>query len=136
MKKEKSLPTLINECQRLFNEYTRLRDLAGCDHFKCIACGQIKDKKYAHASHYYNVGHYSGLRFDFDNCHIGCSHCNTFLHGNLIEYRDNLLFKIGAKRFEMLKIKALAYKRSGMKFSRYEIEEKIAELKQKIRELK
>jgi hypothetical protein len=132
---EKTLPKLIAKCQSVFNLYIRTRDLAGCSHFKCIACGKIKDEKYGHASHFYSVGHYPGLRFNPDNCHIGCSHCNTFLHGNLIEYRDNLLFKIGAKRFEMLKIRALAYKRSGVKFSRWEIEEKIKELNNKIKEL-
>jgi gamma-glutamylcyclotransferase (GGCT)/AIG2-like uncharacterized protein YtfP len=128
----KSLPSLIAKCQVLFNEYIRIRDLAGCSHFKCISCGQIKDKRFIQAGHFYNVGHYPGLRFDEDNAHGQCHHCNTFLHGNLIEYRDNLFMKIGAERFERLKIKALAYKRSGIKFSRWEIEEKIKELKLKL----
>jgi hypothetical protein len=128
----KSLPTLINDCQKIFNEYIRKRDLTG-DYFKCISCGQIKDERFIHAGHYYNVGHYPGLRFEEDNCHGQCNHCNTFLHGNLIEYRDNLLFKIGAERFEKLKLKADVYKRNGYKFSRFEIVEKIAELKQKIK---
>ena len=132
----KSLPQLISKCQIIFNEFIRERDLSGCSHFKCISCGQIKDEKYLHAGHFYSVGYYPGLRFDEDNCHGQCNHCNTFLHGNLIEYRDNLLFKIGAKRFEMLKIKALAYKRSGIKFSRWEITERIKELQLRIKELK
>lgn len=131
----KSLPSLIKTCQILFNEYIRLRDAEGCSHFKCLACGQIKDISYAHASHFYNVGHFPGLRFEEDNCHIGCSYCNTFLHGNLIEYRDNLFMKIGADKFEKLKIKAGLYKRNGYKFSRFEIEHKIIELKIKIKEL-
>ena len=128
----KSLPQLIAKCQLAFNEYVRKRDLTG-DYFKCISCGEIKDERFMHAGHFYNVGHYPGLRFDEDNCHGQCNHCNTFLHGNLIEYRDNLLFKIGAERFEALKIRAGLYKRNGYKFSRFEIVEKIAELKQKIK---
>ena len=128
----KSLPQLIAKCQLAFNEYVRKRDLTG-DYFKCISCGEIKDERFMHAGHFYNVGHYPGLRFEEDNCHGQCNHCNTFLHGNLIEYRDNLLFKIGAERFEALKIRAGLYKRNGYKFSRFEIVEKIAELKQKIK---
>ena len=128
----KSLPQLIAKCQLAFNEYVRKRDLTG-DYFKCISCGEIKDERFMHAGHFYNVGHYPGLRFEEDNCHGQCNHCNTFLHGNLIEYRDNLLFKIGAERFEALKIRAGLYKRNGYKFSRFEIVEKIAELKHKIK---
>ena len=129
---EKSLPRLIAKCQSLFNQYIRERDLSGCDYFKCISCGQIKAERFMHAGHYYNVGQYSGLRFDEDNCHGQCNYCNTFLHGNLIEYRDNLFMKIGANRFETLKLKAGYYKSKGHKFSRFEIEEKIKELKTKL----
>jgi hypothetical protein len=131
----KSLPQLINKCQIVFNEYIRLRDLAGCSHFKCISCGEIKDEKYMHAGHFYSSGHYSGLRFDEDNCNGQCNHCNTFLHGNLIDYGFNLLIKIGPERFEKLKLKAGVYKRTGYKFTRYELIEKIDYFKKKIKEL-
>jgi hypothetical protein len=131
---EKSLPKLIAKCQVVFNEYIRLRDLSGCSHFKCISCGQIKDKRFLQAGHFYNTGQYAGLRFDYDNCHGQCNYCNTFLHGNLIEYRDNLFMKIGPGRFKALQIRALLYKRNGKKWARFEVEEKIKELKQKISE--
>jgi gamma-glutamylcyclotransferase (GGCT)/AIG2-like uncharacterized protein YtfP len=133
--KKQSLPKLIAKCQIIFNEFVRKRDLSGCSHFKCISCGQIKDERFMNAGHFYNVGHYPGLRFDEDNCHGQCVQCNKFLHGNLIEYRDNLLFKIGAERFEKLKLKADVYKRNGYKFSRFEVEEKIKELQLKVKEL-
>lgn len=131
---KKPLPKLIAKCQAFFNEYIRLRDLSG-SHFKCISCGEIKSERFMHAGHFYNVGHYAGLRFDEDNCHGQCSYCNTFLHGNLIEYRDNLFFKIGAERFESLKQRAADYKMNGYKFTREEIEEKIEDYKRKIKEL-
>lgn len=131
----KSLPQLKKQAQIVFNEYIRLRDSAGCDYFKCISCGKIKPVKYMHAGHFYNVGHYDSLRYEEDNCHGQCNHCNTFLHGNLIEYRDNLFFKIGAKRFNDLKIKAGLYKRNGYKFTRSELTEIINLYKQKIKDL-
>lgn len=132
--KAKSLPQLIAKCQSLFNEYIRARDLSG-DHFKCISCGQIKSERFMHSGHYYNVGHYAGLRFNEDNAHGQCIHCNKYLHGNLIEYRDNLFMKIGAECFENLKLKALYYKRCGHKFSRFEVEQRIEELKKKLKDI-
>jgi len=129
--KAKSLPQLIAKCQSLFNEYIRARDLSG-DHFKCISCGQIKSERFMNCGHFYNVGHYAGLRFNEDNAHGQCIHCNKHLHGNLIEYRDNLFMKLGAERFENLKLKALYYKRCGHKSHRFEIEQRIEELKAKL----
>jgi len=40
----------------------------------------------------------------------------------------------GLKRFESLKLRAGYYKRNGHKFARFELIEKIAELKEKIKE--
>jgi hypothetical protein len=128
------LPKLIAKCQLLFNEYIRIRDTTD-NYFRCISCGEIKSVKDMNAGHYYNVGHYPGLRFEEDNCHGQCIHCNNYLHGNLIEYRDNLFVKIGPERFEKLKIKAGLYKRNGYKFSRFELTEKIEYFKNKIKEL-
>src|SRR5665648_238230 len=127
------LQSLLNKCQKVFNLYIRLRDLNGTDYFTCISCGQIKDKRFLHAGHYYNVGHFDGLRFDEDNCFSQCSHCNTFLHGNLIEYSKRLHLKSGSERFNLLEIKAGVYKRTGNKWSRFDIIYRIKELKEKIK---
>lgn len=129
------LQRLLNKCQKVFNEYIRKRDLNGTDYFKCISCGGIKDKSMLNAGHYYNVGHFDGLRFDEDNCFSQCIQCNKFLHGNLIEYSKNLPLKIGAERFNLLEIKAGVYKRTGNKWSRFDIEYRIKELKLKIKAL-
>lgn len=132
----KSLPKLKQLAQVVFNEYIRERDAAGASHFKCISCGQIKEVKYMDAGHYYNVGHYDGLRYDEDNAHGQCNYCNRFLHGNLIEYGYNLLAKIGPERFVALRKRAENYKRVGYKFTRSEVQEIIEKYKQKIKELK
>ena len=133
--KSKSLPSPKKKLQILFNEYVRLRDLSG-DHFKCISCGEIKHERFMHAGHFYAVGSYEGLRFDEDNVHGQCNHCNTFLHGNLIEYQDGLISKIGLEKFNKLKIKAGNYRRTGYKFSRFELELLIQEYTQKVKQLK
>ena len=131
----KSIPKLKQIAQAVFNEYIRKRDAAGASHFKCISCGQVKEVKYMDAGHYYNVGHYDGLRYDEINAHGQCHYCNRFLHGNLIEYGYNLLAKIGPERFEALKNRAENYKRNGHKWSRSDVEEIIEKYKQKIKEL-
>lgn len=131
MSKTVTLPKLKAKAQLVFNAYIRERDSEN-GYFQCISCKEFKPISSMHAGHFYNVGHYDSLRYEEDNCHGQCNHCNTFLHGNLIEYRDNLFFKIGAKRFDDLKIKAGLYKRNGYKFSRSELVEIIAFYKQKI----
>jgi len=55
-----------------------------------------------HAGHYRSVGAHPELRFEPDNCHAQCAQCNNFMSGNLLNYRANLLNKIGQERVEWL----------------------------------
>jgi len=132
----KTIPKLLADCQKTFNEYIRLRDRIDESCFKCISCGQIKRNDQMNAGHYYSVGSYAGLRFNEDNCHSQCIYCNKYLSGNLIEYTKNLPAKIGKEKFERLEITAGAYKRNGVKWHRFEIELLIKIYKEKVRELK
>lgn len=81
--------------QRKFNEYIRLRD----QDKPCISCGRYKIE---HAGHYYPAGKYSSVRFNEDNVHGQCLHCNYFQHGNLIKYRVFLERRIGKERLDLL----------------------------------
>jgi hypothetical protein len=103
VKKLMPLPKLLAKCQTVFNRWVRERDSGK----KCISCGSYN---IAHASHYYPVGMYSGVRFDEDNVHASCISCNTYKHGNLHEYRLGLLERIGKERLELLDHKARIYK--------------------------
>lgn len=82
-----------------------------------------------HAGHYYSAGYHSSVRFDEDNVHGQCVHCNTFLHGNLINYKNNLLRKIGSDRMEELNIKVGFEKRSVFKWDRFSLIEIIEKYK-------
>jgi hypothetical protein len=42
------------------------------------------------------------LRFDEINVHLQCAPCNTYLSGNLIQYRKGLTKKIGIAMVEWL----------------------------------
>ena len=93
----KSLGTLHKEAQPEFNKYIRLRDKGK----PCISCqrhhtGQI------HAGHYRSVGAAAELRYNENNVHAQCAPCNNHLSGNAIDYRINLINKIGIKAVEQL----------------------------------
>ena len=91
----------LKELQIVFNKFIRLRDNGK----PCISCGNPNMKK-VNASHYYNANNHYNVRFDEDNVHSSCEYCNTYLHGNLIEYRPRLIEKIGEQRFKELEDKA------------------------------
>lgn len=108
---KKSQPTLIALAQNHFNEYIRNRD----EGKPCISCGRYYELQ---AGHYYSAGHYPELRFDENNVHGQCVHCNMYLSGNLIEYRKGLIKKIGEKEVERLDLKVAICKRTSYRFDR------------------
>lgn len=86
----------IQETQQAFNSMIRARDeLLGC-----ISCG-TRDGK-VNAGHYLSTGARPELRFEPLNVHRQCERCNTYLHGNLIAYRTELIRRIGLAAVEWL----------------------------------
>ena len=83
--------------ERFFNPYIRLRD----KNLACISCQRHHSGQY-HAGHYLTVGGHPALRFNPDNCHKQCSHCNNHQSGRLVDYRIQLIKKIGLARVEIL----------------------------------
>lgn len=101
----KKKPDLKAKLDKEFSLFIRLRDAmpGGC--FKCISCGQIKPFEQADCGHYFSRTHLS-TRFDENNCHAECRHCNRFKADHLEGYRENLIEKIGQQKFILLKAKA------------------------------
>jgi hypothetical protein len=120
----------IKILQTLVNKFVRMRD----DGSQCISCNLILDSKKIKfdAGHYFNVGQYpqSELRFNLDNIHAQCTRCNRELSGNLIEYREKLIQKIGEERFKQLE----EQKNTTSQISKYEVKELISHFKKKINE--
>jgi hypothetical protein len=87
----------MKEAQYEFNKYIRLRDKDK----DCISCGVELKGKYD-AGHYYPAGSYPNLRFNPNNVHGQCVHCNQHKHGNLQEYREGLIKRIGEKKLKEL----------------------------------
>jgi hypothetical protein len=119
-----TIQDLVKATQIVFNKYIRLRD----KHELCISCKQIPKK--SNAGHYYNANNHWNVRFNEDNVHLQCEHCNTFLSGNLINYRENLLKKIGEGKFQLLEAEA----NKTRKFTKEELKEIIETYKKKIKE--
>ncbi|WP_258087485.1 recombination protein NinG [Xenorhabdus bovienii] len=93
----KPLSHFARQAQTAFNAFIRERD---CGH-PCISCGRNTGAK-MNAGHYRTVGSCPELRFDEDNCHIQCEHCNSYLSGNIENYTPRLIEKIGQARFDQL----------------------------------
>jgi len=117
---------VVKAAQMIFNKYIRERDKDEL----CISCKQIPKK--VNAGHFYNANNHWNVRFDEDNVHLQCERCNSFLSGNLIEYRANLLTKIGAERFNQLESRA----RVTRKFTKDELKELIKKYKEMYNQLK
>lgn len=113
--------------QVTFNTFIRERDKNG----NCISCNTSLVKRKFDAGHYRSVGSNPQLRFNEENVFGQCVPCNRDKHGNLIEYRKNLILKLGFEKVEWLE----NFNESN-KLSIPEIQEKIKEYKEKIKQLK
>jgi hypothetical protein len=113
----------LKEAQAVFNKYIRERDKG----LNCISCNKPPLKK--NCGHYYSQGGHSNVRFDEDNCHLQCEHCNTYLSGNLLNYQIGIEKRIGAEKLIELQGRAHLEK----KWSVDELKEIIKTYKQKIK---
>lgn len=120
-----TLSDYVKLAQQVFNKYIRLRDAGNV----CISCNKKPLK--TNAGHFYNANNHWSVRFDERNVHLQCEHCNTYLSGNLIYYRENLLQKIGIEEFENLSAEAMKTR----KFTIEELKEIISTYKKKCKEL-
>lgn len=110
----KSIQKLIKEARIPFHKYILLRDINNA----CISCRSTSSDIWD-AGHFYKAELYSGLIFDEDNSHKQCRKCNTFLDGNLSDYRINLEKKIGKEKLKELDNRAIKLK--SYKYTRDEL---------------
>jgi hypothetical protein len=95
--KLKSRAEYLREAQTAFNAFIRERDRE----LPCISCGRYHDGQY-HAGHYRTVGANPELRFEPLNAHKQCAPCNNHKSGDIVNYRINLVRRIGAEKVEWL----------------------------------
>jgi hypothetical protein len=89
----------LKDCQRAFNAMIRARDAGK----PCVSCGRPDDGLHQrHAGHYRSVGGHPALRFEPLNTASQCATCNNYLSGNLVQYRAELIRRIGLESVEWL----------------------------------
>ncbi|ALQ01473.1 recombination protein NinG [Pseudomonas brassicacearum] len=116
----------LKDTQKAFNAWVRARDAE----LPCVSCGSHHKGKYD-AGHYRTVGGNPELRFEPLNCHRQCSQCNTQLSGNIVNYRIELVKRIGADAVEWLE-----GPHEPKKYTVEQIKAMTAEYRAKTRELK
>lgn len=123
----KTLPMLIQECQKVFNKYIRLRDAGK----PCISCGAYNSgiANTVDAGHYRAVGGAPNVRFDENNVHSQCKKCNMFSFDSSA-YRKELINRIGIDAVEILEAD-----NKPRHYSRDDIREKIKYYKEKIKNM-
>lgn len=98
----KTVGDYIKEAQAAVNKYIRMRDYGK----PCICCNAQmnwhKQGGAVDAGHYRSRGAASHLRFNLLNIHAQSVKCNRFLSGNSVDYRINLIKKIGRPAVERL----------------------------------
>lgn len=95
--KIKTRAELAREAQTAVNAFIRERD----KDLPCISCGRHHQGQY-HAGHYRTVGANPELRFEELNIHKQCAPCNNHKSGDIVNYRINLVKRIGQKLVDWL----------------------------------
>lgn len=89
------------EAQIAINKYVRIRDSKK----PCVSCDSVLSVEYGGTTdcgHYRSRGSASHLRFNLFNMAAQCSRCNRYLSGNVVEYRKELIKRIGLDRVEKI----------------------------------
>lgn len=93
----KSRSDYLKEAQQAFNAYIRERDAL----LPCVSCGRHHEGQY-HAGHYRTVGANPELRFEPLNVWKQCAPCNNHKSGDIVNYRIELVRRIGPEKVEWL----------------------------------
>lgn len=124
--KDKSLASLIKDCDDVFRKYIQKRD----EGKPCFICGNPIPKGEAEVCHYIIRANLS-VRFHEMNGHLGCMECNRFDLYHETKYYYSLEAAYGIKKVHQLE--KLGH--SLMKPTRWDIQQIIDSYKQKIKEL-
>lgn len=116
----------FRETQAVFNEWIRLRDAV----LPCVSCGRHHDGQY-HAGHYRTVGANPELRFEPLNVHKQCAPCNNHKSGDIVNYRIELVKRIGQDQVGWLE-----GPHSARKYTADELKALKAKYRELIKELK
>ena len=124
-------PNYIDQLDRIFSLYIRLRDAMYGGYTRCISCGRVLEFDKFDAGHFHSRTH-KATRWDEDNVHSECQACNRFSADHLIQYRENLIRKIGEDRYKLLEVKAHTISKD---YDEFALKALIADYKKKVKQL-
>lgn len=122
----KSRADHLKDTQKAVNEFIRLRD----KDLPCVSCGRFHEGQW-HAGHFRSVNGHPELRFEPLNIWRQCAPCNTHKSGDLLNYRQELVRRIGVDAVEWLEGPHLP-----KKYTVEQLKALAAEYRAKTRELK
>lgn len=120
-----SRKSLVTKLDKVFSEYIRRR-YAVNDIAECVTCGKKDHWKNLQAGHFISRKHYA-TRWNEENVQVQCVKCNVYRYGE--QYLFGL--HLGQEVSERL----LQESREIVKFSDYDLEEKINYFIDKLSEL-
>ena len=88
--KLKSRGEHLADTQKAFNAWIRARDIG----LPCVSCGRHHNGQWQ-AGHFKSVGGHPALRYEPLNVWRQCAPCNTHKSGDLLNYRVELVRRIG-----------------------------------------
>lgn len=123
--------TLINKLDRIFSEWIRLSKSDNNGVCTCISCGKKVFWRNIDNGHYIKR-QFMAARFNELNCWPQCKICNWILQGNDVNYRKNLVAKIGESKVLELE----ASRRNTVKYTKFEIEILIKHYSNEVKKLR
>jgi hypothetical protein len=124
--KIKSRSQHLKDAQTAFNAWIRERDIG----LPCVSCRRHHNGQW-HAGHYRTVGGNPELRFEPLNVWRQCAPCNNHKSGDIVNYRIELVRRIGAEAVEWLE-----GPHETKKYTIEQLKAMTAEYRAKTRELK
>lgn len=97
------------KCLASFQKLARYRASDDNGYVTCISCGRRLKVTEAEGGHYIPRRH-RATELHPDNVRPQCHECNQIKHGNVEEYRKNLILEIGIDRVE--KLESIKHERS------------------------
>lgn len=97
----KTVSDYIKEAQASVNAFVRIRDFGK----PCVSCGSLPANKLGgtmDCGHYRSRGAAGHLRFNLFNMASQCVKCNRYGSGSAVDYRIELIKRIGLERVERI----------------------------------
>ena len=128
----KSIGKLVDEAATLLQRIVRMKAAvhSGSEFIQCVSCGKSGSWKEMQGGHFVPRGS-AGTKLLEENIHPQCRQCNGPRGGNLIGYTVYMLDMYGPEFIKELERMKLA----GKKWSRPDLIEQIAELREREKQL-